>query len=85
MAKSGKRDEAMKILDEFKSSKEYFSPATLAILYLALGDKEAALSLLEKAFDEHDIQLIYINVDAHYDGLRNEPRFQEIVRKVGLP
>lgn len=85
LAKSGRRDEAMKILNEFKSSKDYVSPAGLAILYSELGDKEGALKLLERAYDEHDIQLIYINVDAHYDSLRNEPRFQDIVRKVGLP
>lgn len=52
---------------------------------LGLGDKERALSALERSYGAHDLQLQYLVADPHYDGLRSEPRFQELVRKVGLP
>jgi hypothetical protein len=57
----------------------------LAVIYLGLGDKEKALSALDRAYAAHDLQLRYLGVDPHYDPLRSEPRFQELIRKVGLP
>lgn len=85
LAKAGRPNEALKILHELKNSKMHVSPAQMSFLYIGLDDKESALALLEKAYDEHDIQLQFLNVDAHYDSLRNEPQFQEIVRKVFPP
>ena len=64
---------------------EYVSPGELAVLYVGLGDKEAALESLEKAYAAHDLQLQYLKVDASYDPLRDDPRFQDLVRRVGLP
>ena len=84
-AKSGKRDEALAILNKLKTTKEYVSPAELAILYVGLGDKEAALESLERAYREHDLQMQYLKVDPHYDALRSEARFQDLMRRVGLP
>jgi DNA-binding winged helix-turn-helix (wHTH) protein/TolB-like protein len=52
--------------------------------YLALGEKEKALDYLEKAREEKAFLMPFINVDAVYDGLRSEPRFQEILRKMNL-
>ncbi len=59
--------------------------AALAIDYLNLGEKERALYWLERAFQNHTRDLIYLNVEPRYDPIRSEPRFQEIVRRVGLP
>lgn len=84
-AKSGKRDEALAILGKLKTTKEHVSPAELAALYAGLGDKEAALELLERAYRERDFQMQYVKVEAHYDALRSEARFQDLVRRVGLP
>ena len=84
-AKSGKRDEALAILNKLKTTKEYVSPAELAILYVGLGDKEAALESLERAYREHDPQMQYLKVDPHYNALRSEARFQDLMRRVGLP
>ncbi|MEN3333425.1 MAG: hypothetical protein V7641_2790 [Blastocatellia bacterium] len=83
--KSGKRDEALAILDKLKTTKEYVSPAELAALYVGLGNKEAALDALERAYREHDLQMQYLKVDPHYDALRSEARFQDILRRTGLP
>jgi eukaryotic-like serine/threonine-protein kinase len=85
LARSGKRGEAEATLGKLKKTKEYVSPAELAILYAGLGDKEGALSSLQRAYDAHDLQMHFLNVDPHYDSLRGEPRFQDLIRRVGLP
>ncbi|MDQ3687995.1 MAG: tetratricopeptide repeat protein, partial [Acidobacteriota bacterium] len=84
-ARSGKRDEALAVLDKLKRTKEYVSPAELAILYVGLGDKEAALGSLKSAYASRDLQLQYLKVEPSYDPLRSDPRFQDLVRRVGLP
>jgi tetratricopeptide (TPR) repeat protein len=85
LAQSGRRTEAQAILDKLKSTREYVSPTELATLYVGLGDKEGALASLERALAAHDLQLALLKVDRHYDSLRGESRFQELMRKVGLP
>ena len=81
----GRKNEAQAILEKLKTTKEYVSPAELAVLYLGLGDKEGALALLEKAYLAHDLQMQYLKIDKHYDSLRSDPRFIELMKKVGLP
>jgi TolB-like protein/Flp pilus assembly protein TadD len=84
-AKSGKRAEALAILDKLKTTREYVSPAELAVIYVGLGDTEGTLQALERAYTAHDLQLQYLNIDPHYDALRSDPRFTDLVRRVGLP
>ncbi|HEX6731662.1 MAG TPA: hypothetical protein VF074_16675 [Pyrinomonadaceae bacterium] len=72
-------------LEKLKTTKEYVSPAELALLYAGLGDKEGAFASLEKAYAAHDVQMQYLKVDPHYDSLRSDPRFNELLRRVGLP
>ena len=85
LAKAGRRKDAEAILNRLETTKEYVSPAELAVLYAGLGDKEQALSALERGYAAHDLQMGFIGADPHYDSLRSEPRFQELIRKVGLP
>lgn len=80
----GKRTAALKILEQLKSTKEPVSPGELAVLYLGLGDKEASLAALEQAYAAHDPQMANLISDPHYDGLRTEPRFRDLVKRVGL-
>ena len=84
-AMSGQRDEALTILNKLKATKEYVSPAELAILYAGLGDKEEAFQSLERAYAAHDLELQYLKVQPHYDSLRSDPRFASLMRRVGLP
>ena len=84
-AKSGKRAEALAILDKLKRTKEYVSPAELADFYAGLGDREAVFDSLERAYAAHDLQLQYLKVDSNLDPFRSDPRFQDLVRRVGLP
>jgi HEAT repeat protein len=85
LAMSGRNNEAKAILDKLKASKQYVSPTELASLYLALGDKEGAMASLERAYAAHDLQLQYLKVDSSFDDLRSDPRFQDLMRRVGLP
>ncbi len=81
---SGKRSEAQAILDKLMRTKEYVSPAELAVLYVGLGDKEWAIASLEKAYAAHDIRLQYLKVDPYYDSLRSDPRFAALIRRMNL-
>jgi serine/threonine protein kinase/lipopolysaccharide biosynthesis regulator YciM len=85
LAKLGKRREALILLNKVKTSKEYVSPTELAVLYIGLGDKEGAFQALEKAFAARDLQLQNLTSDPIYDDLHNDPRFHDLVRRVGLP
>jgi tetratricopeptide (TPR) repeat protein len=85
LAMSGKKSEARSILDKMKTTKEYVSPTELATLYVGLGEKEEAIASLEKAYAAHDLQLQFLKVAPDMDSLRSDPRFAELIRKVGLP
>lgn len=63
----------------------YSSALTIARLYADLGDKEQAFHWLDVAYQEHDWLLIGLNTYFQLDSLRSDPRFAELVRKVGLP
>ncbi|MBA3631342.1 MAG: protein kinase [Acidobacteria bacterium] len=84
-AQAGERGKAQEILKQLQTSKEYVSPGELAILYGALGNKEAAFQSLEKAYAEHDLQLQFLKVDPAFDPLRSDARFQDLIRRVGFP
>jgi TolB-like protein/DNA-binding winged helix-turn-helix (wHTH) protein/Tfp pilus assembly protein PilF len=53
--------------------------------YADLGEPEAALSLLELAYQKHNSDIVLIRTDPEFDSLRADPRFQELIRKVGFP
>jgi TolB-like protein/Flp pilus assembly protein TadD len=84
-AMSGQREKALAILKNLKTTKDYVSPAELAILYTGLGDKQGAFQELERAYAVHDLQMQYLKVEPHYDSLRSDPRFKDLMRRVGLP
>ena len=66
------------------SKQRYVSPANRASVYLGLGENEKALDWLEKAYEDRDPIFWWINGDQLYDSVRNEPRFQVLLKKVGL-
>jgi TolB-like protein/tetratricopeptide (TPR) repeat protein len=83
--KLGRHDEAIKILRklEEKSQSEYVDPYYLAIVYLGLGQREQALSSLEKSYEDgNGNNLEYIRVDKFLDPLRGDPRFEALAEKI---
>lgn len=85
-ALAGKKDEARRIIEQLKTIGEqrYISPYHLAVISLAMGEKEQALSGLEKAADERFNLMIFIKVDPQFDSLRSEPRFAALIQRIGL-
>jgi hypothetical protein len=65
--------------------KTYYSAYKIAQLYADLGDKDQAFKWLNTAYQERDIGLLGLKTDFLLDPLRSDPRFAEMVRKVGLP
>ncbi len=74
----------IEILEE-RAKRKYVDPARIARWYIRLGDKDRAFQLLEKAYQEHSATLLDLKVDPRYDPLRSAPRFQDLLRRVGLP
>jgi len=83
-ARAGNRHQAQKILEDLQRTKDAVSPGELAIFYTAMGDHEQAFASLEKAFKSHDPQLQYLGVSYWFDPLRSDPRFQDLIRRIGL-
>ena len=86
-AVSGNRDEAEKILVKLEQMHQQglVPSASVAILYGALGESDKAFALLEKAYEEREPQLTYLKAGRRFDPLRNDPRFRQLVHRVGLP
>ena len=61
------------------------SPYSIAGLYADLGDKEHAFAWLNTAYQEHDSNIIALRTDFAMDSLHSDPRYAELVRKIGLP
>ncbi|HXI90433.1 MAG TPA: protein kinase [Blastocatellia bacterium] len=87
-AVSGRRAEAKKIIDQLKdtSAHSYVAPYNLAVIYAGLGDKDQAFDWLDRAYaDRSGFLAFYFKTDAHMDSLRSDPRFDELMRRIGLP
>ncbi|MBI3474504.1 MAG: winged helix-turn-helix domain-containing protein [Acidobacteria bacterium] len=68
-----------------ESKAHYVSPIRFAQVHTLLGDKDQALTWLGRAVEERSPQVVYLKVDPRYDRLRADPRFAELLRRVGLP
>ena len=84
-AVSGNGGEAEEILDRLESEGASVSPAILAMVYGALGDTDRAFDRLEQAYQQKDWMLTFINSHPWFDPLRDDPRFQDIVRRMNFP
>ncbi|HYJ90381.1 MAG TPA: hypothetical protein VEV84_03665 [Pyrinomonadaceae bacterium] len=86
-AKTGQREKALAVIDRWKEGekKKYVMNYWVAVTYAALGDKDAAFAELEKAYQNHDWFLQRIKVDPFMDPLRDDPRFDAIVKRLNLP
>lgn len=86
-ARAGQRTEAQVLLTQLQaaSKRQYVSPYYAAIVYVGLGEKEQALSFLEKAFTDRSNGLIFMGVEPELDPIRSDPRFIALERELKLP
>jgi tetratricopeptide (TPR) repeat protein len=86
-AKSGRRQEAEAVINKWKENgkSRYIMNYWVASSYAALGEKEAAFAELEKAYQAHDWFLPRIKTDPFMDPLRDDSRFADLVKRIGLP
>jgi tetratricopeptide (TPR) repeat protein len=84
---AGRTNEASQLLDDLTklAKRKYVAPYFFAGIHIGLGESERAMEYLEKAYDEHSHWLIYLHIDPGMDGVRDNPRFQDLLRRVGLP
>jgi eukaryotic-like serine/threonine-protein kinase len=85
-AKSGRREEALRALDELQRSpgQRRASAFHLALVHIGLGENDRAIELLENAYNERAERLVWIRADPRFDPLRLDARFNEILRGMGL-
>jgi TolB-like protein/Flp pilus assembly protein TadD len=85
-AVSGKKSEARTVLEELKqlSGQEYVPAPGIALIYAGLGEKDQAFAWLDKGYEERSFQMQWIKIEPRWDSLRSDPRFQDLMRRVGL-
>jgi hypothetical protein len=66
------------------STRKYVPPCNIAMIYAGLGDRESALLWLEKGLEIRDVRLVFLLADPRWDALRQEPRFQNLSRRLNL-
>ena len=86
-ARSGEPEKSLQMIDKLKAaSKQCFVPALfVALVYAGLEDKDQAFTWLEQAYEERFNRLAYLKVEALWDPLRSDPRFADLLRRVGIP
>lgn len=86
-SKQGKNGEAEKTLNGLLelSKKKYVPPGSIAATYSILGQKDQAFEWLEKSFQEHSIRMSYLKDEDVWDNIRDDQRFKDLIRRVGLP
>jgi serine/threonine protein kinase/tetratricopeptide (TPR) repeat protein len=87
LAASGDDHTARKLLNEVDemSRSQYVSSYWTAILCAGLGERELALAWLEKSCEQRDLWLACLKVEAMADSLRSDPRFDELIKRIGFP
>jgi tetratricopeptide (TPR) repeat protein len=85
-AVAGRRSEAEKELERLKhdSKHDHVDPVCFVVGYLGLGNNEQAFAWLEREYTEHSVGLTAMKVNPLYDPLRSDPRFVDLMRRVGL-
>ncbi len=87
LGESGRKQEAKKLLEELqkRSKQSYISPCLIALVQIGLGERDQAIASLEQGYTNRDQWMLYLKVDPQMDDLRSDPRFQDLLRRVGLP
>ena len=83
---AGRKGESEKILEELKQQSQnvFISPGYFALIHIGLGNIDQAFEWMDKSYQEHIWYMPYLKVMPEYDPLRNDPRFEALLKKVGL-
>ena len=83
---AGRKADATKVLNELLelNKSRYVTPAALVNVYVGLGDREQAFVWLEKAYQEGSNYVVWLKVFPLLDPLRSDPRFTNLVQRVGM-
>ncbi len=85
-ALSGDHARAWKILRKLKNPSQPHLPAhSIAMVYAGLADKEQTIFWLKKGYEERNDDMIYMKIEPVFDSIRSDPRFQDLIRRVGFP
>ena len=85
--RGGREVEGRKLIQELQalSRQSYFSPAEMSQAYASLKDADSAFAWLEKAFETRDVVLVRLKIDPAWDPIRDDPRYADLVRRIGFP
>jgi serine/threonine-protein kinase len=83
----GRAGDARKVIADLQeqSTKGYVAPTNFAKIYIGLGDKDQAFAWLEKGCRQRDFWISFLRGDPTFDSLRSDPRFRDLVRRIGFP
>lgn len=86
-AAAGRKAEVKRLLEELNqiSATQYVPKTFFAYIYSTLGDKDRAFEMLDKAFEQHDINLLGLKTHPWFNPLRSDARFEALLKRVGLP
>jgi TolB-like protein/Flp pilus assembly protein TadD len=86
LAKTGRFNEAREVLRQLESDsrERYVPPVAIALVHAGLGEREAVMEWLAKAYDARDVHLIYLPVDPKWDPYKADPRFQALLARCGF-
>jgi TolB-like protein/Tfp pilus assembly protein PilF len=86
LAKSGKQAKARAVLAALLqlSTKRYVSPYSIAMIYNGLDERDKSLAWLERGYAQRDHKMVFLKVEPKWNNLRDDPRFQDLLRRVGL-
>jgi len=84
---AGRRSDALKLILKLErlAAGQHVSSYDMALAFVGVGEKDQAFSWLERAASEHAPRLMFLNVDPRFDSVRSDPRFRELVRRLGFP
>lgn len=85
-ARAGRKQAALKLISQLEQvvQKQGVGRYEIALIYAGLGDSRNAFKWLDDAYRAHDVGLVYLKVDPCLDSLRTDPRFEDLVHRVGL-
>ena len=86
LTKAGEMEQARALLKELLklSIEHYVPPYNIALVYHALGEQAETLAWLEKGYEQRDVRMVFLQVEPKWNNLRDDPRFQELLRRVGF-